>query len=163
MSHKKRMATDEVEADLPITPMLDMSFQLLAFFVMTFHPAPTEAQIALALPQLDGGGSAIPDISSDKPAKYIVHAECGDNGQIRKITLREDGAATDSKDLGTEVSQTYFSELKSVIAQLKGKPAKLTIEIDDKLLEAYVVGLIDHAIRAGFTDISPVPTDMKKR
>lgn len=164
MSHKKRLVTDEVEADLPITPMLDMSFQLLAFFVMTFHPAPTEAQIALALPQLDAGpGSAIPDISSDKPAKYIVHAESNETGQIRKITLREDGAATDSKDLGSEVSQTYFSELKTVIAQLKGKPAKLTIEIDDKLLEAYVVGLIDHAIRAGFTDISPVPTDGKKR
>ncbi len=36
---RRRQGTDFVEPDLPITPMLDMSFQLLAFFIMTFKPA----------------------------------------------------------------------------------------------------------------------------
>ena len=44
-----------MEPDLPITPMLDMSFQLLAFFIMTFKPADTEGQIALTLPKDEGG------------------------------------------------------------------------------------------------------------
>ena len=35
---RRRQGTDFVEPDLPITPMLDMSFQLLAFFIMTFKP-----------------------------------------------------------------------------------------------------------------------------
>ena len=40
MMKRKKKKPDYVEPDLPITPMLDMSFQLLAFFVMTFNPTP---------------------------------------------------------------------------------------------------------------------------
>ena len=39
--------------DMPIVPMLDMSFQLMSFFILTFHPMPSEAQIALALPKIE--------------------------------------------------------------------------------------------------------------
>ena len=35
---------------LNVTAMLDMAFQLLAFFVLTFKPPPAEAQIFLKLP-----------------------------------------------------------------------------------------------------------------
>ena len=34
---RRRQGTDFVEPDLPITPMLDMSFQLLAFFPAQPH------------------------------------------------------------------------------------------------------------------------------
>lgn len=46
--HHKRHAGSEVE--LNMAAMLDMAFQLLAFFVLTFRPAPTEGQLALNLP-----------------------------------------------------------------------------------------------------------------
>ncbi len=39
------------EVPLPITPMLDMAFQLLAFFIMTYNPADLEGQLDLGLPQ----------------------------------------------------------------------------------------------------------------
>src|SRR5947209_1976009 len=35
---------------LPITPMLDMAFQLLTFFIMTYHPSQLEGQVDLLLP-----------------------------------------------------------------------------------------------------------------
>ena len=163
MVRGKRMVSDLVEPDLPIIPMLDMSFQLLSFFILTFHPAPTEAQIALALPPAEqGGGASIPDPSSDKPTKYIVHVSATEGGRIGKMTLREDGAATEARDIGAGMD-SYMHELQSISKQLKGKPAKLTLEIDDKLLEEHVVGLIDHAIRAEFIDISPVPSNVKNR
>src|SRR4051812_15284330 len=38
------------EVPLPITPMLDMAFQLLAFFIMTYNPSDLEGQLDLALP-----------------------------------------------------------------------------------------------------------------
>jgi biopolymer transport protein ExbD len=158
------MVTDQVEADLPITPMLDMSFQLLAFFIMTFHPAPSEGQIAMSLPPQDlGGGVSAPDPTAEKPVKYIVQVVATETGTIKTITIREDGsAAAETKDLGADI-QNYFKELQTLTKQVSGKPAKLTLELDEKLLEAYVVQLIDHGIRAGFTDISPVPSDVKKR
>jgi hypothetical protein len=79
------------------------------------------------------------------------------------MTIREDGSAVaEAKEIGADPAN-YLKELKARIQELKGKPAKLTLEIDDKLLEAYVVQLIDLGIRADFTDISPVPSDVKKR
>ena len=47
----------EVRPDLPVTPTLDACFQLLAFFVLTFRPAPAEAQVTVHAPQ---EGSAAP-------------------------------------------------------------------------------------------------------
>jgi biopolymer transport protein ExbD len=165
MGRRHRVGTEQVEADLPITPMLDMSFQLLAFFIMTFHPAPTEAQIAMSLPPPDAGGSigAIPDPSADKPTKYIVRVIASDTGTIQSMSIREDASAiAEGKDLGANI-ETYFKELQAKVQEHKDQPVKLTLEIDDKLLESYVVQLIDHGIRAGFSDISPVPAEAKKR
>ena len=45
---KKKHLQGEVELNL--TAMLDMAFQLLAFFILTFKPAPTEGYIALRMP-----------------------------------------------------------------------------------------------------------------
>jgi biopolymer transport protein ExbD len=47
VAHKRRHAEEGegVNLSLVITPMLDMSFQLLAFFIMTYHPSDLEAHI----------------------------------------------------------------------------------------------------------------------
>ncbi len=37
------------EPDVPITPMLDMAFQLLTFFVLTYQPVPSEGQFVMNL------------------------------------------------------------------------------------------------------------------
>src|SRR6516164_148323 len=46
----RRKAEPGPEVELPITPMLDMAFQLLAFFILTYHPSALEGQVALAQP-----------------------------------------------------------------------------------------------------------------
>jgi biopolymer transport protein ExbD len=45
---RKRPQSEEVRLNL--AAMLDMAFQLLAFFILTFRPNPVEGQIALNLP-----------------------------------------------------------------------------------------------------------------
>jgi hypothetical protein len=57
----------------------------------------------------------------------------------------------------------YQAELQKRWDDQKGKPAKLTLEIGDGLLQEYVVNLLDIGVRIGFTDIAPVPMDAKKR
>ena len=47
--HRKHEAGPEVT--LPITPMLDMSFQLLFFFMATFNPTDPEGAQVLAIAQ----------------------------------------------------------------------------------------------------------------
>ena len=50
MSHRKKKHKKESGVELNLAAMLDMAFQLLAFFIMTFKPAPIEGQINLKLP-----------------------------------------------------------------------------------------------------------------
>src|SRR5262249_39330773 len=62
----RRLPEEEIVPDLPIIPMLDMSFQLLSFFILTFNPAPTEGQIAMTLPKEEGGsGVSMPSLADD--------------------------------------------------------------------------------------------------
>ena len=156
--NRRHTGTDFVEPDLPITPMLDMSFQLLAFFIMTFRPAPTEGQIAMTLPKEEGGEALVaPSPFDDKPVRYIVKVEADSGGQIKKMTLKEAGSADEPKDLGVKI-EAYRDELQKLLKANEGKPPpKLTLEIEPKLIQEYVVQLLDVGVRVGFTDIAPVP------
>ena len=163
MARRRRQGTDQVEPDLPITPMLDMSFQLLAFFIMTFKPAPTEGQIAMTLPKEEGGPTiSMPNPFEDKPTRYIIKVEANEQSQITRMTIQDAGTAViDAKDLVVDI-KSYMSELLKLADQHKAKPAKLTLEIDPQLMQEYVVQLLDHGVRAGFTDIAPVPLGARK-
>lgn len=178
MNRRRRHSNvDFVEPDLPITPMLDMSFQLLAFFIMTFKPTPTEGQIAMSLPPAQEGGPSanIPDITAEQPKKYVITVSAHEGGTIRGITFKEEGAAGEGgEDLGADVEKSLLPKLKGLYetekkridaAKAKGTtipPPKLTIAIGDKLLQAYVIQVFDAAVQAGYTDVAPVPIDKGK-
>jgi hypothetical protein len=176
---RRRKPTEHFEPDLPITPMLDMSFQLLAFFIMTFKPAPTEGQIAMSLPPAEEGNensSAPVDPFSVKPAKFAVRVVPDEDGAIAAMNIREEGAADPKgRDIGAD-AQAFLREAKTLYEADKARrdkiaasgqpappPPKLTLEIGDKLKQAFVVQLVDAGVQAGFTDIAPVPLDKSKR
>ncbi len=173
LSHtRKRQGTDHVEPDLPITPMLDMSFQLLAFFIMTFKPAPTEGQIALTLPKDEGSAnpqSTPSPVDEAKPKLYIVRVTATGDGSIEKMTIMDSEAPDQGEEIkaaaGKDQVEAYHAALAKRSAQLEKdkRPGKITLELSEQLLQAYVVQLVDQGIRAGFSDISPVPIDPKKR
>jgi biopolymer transport protein ExbD len=47
---RKRKRRSQGEVELNLAAMLDMAFQLLAFFCLTYQPMPIEGQISLRLP-----------------------------------------------------------------------------------------------------------------
>lgn len=47
---KKRRRRQQGDVELNLAAMLDMAFQLLTFFILTFKPAPIEGQVSLRLP-----------------------------------------------------------------------------------------------------------------
>ena len=162
MSRRHQQATDSVEPDLPITPMLDMSFQLLAFFIMTFKPAPTEGQIAMTLPKQEGGTSiTMPSPADEKPVRFVVRVTATPEGKIAGMTLTEAESAKAATDLKAD-TRLLLSELKKSFEQNGGR-AKLTFELDPKLLQEHVVALIDAAYGAGFSDIAPIPMNPDDR
>src|ERR1700739_4364734 len=50
MSGKRNKSEAAPEVAIPITPMLDMAFQLLTFFIFTYNPSALEGQMELAMP-----------------------------------------------------------------------------------------------------------------
>jgi hypothetical protein len=86
-----------------------------------------------------------------------------DEGKIANINLRGEGLPVAGLDFKADVA-AYRDKLKELAAKHdKDKPAALTLELPDKLLQAYVVQLVDTAVRSGFEDVSPVPIDKSKR
>ena len=48
--HRQRRHRSPGNVELNLAAMLDMAFQLLAFFILTFKPSPVEGQLALNMP-----------------------------------------------------------------------------------------------------------------
>jgi biopolymer transport protein ExbD len=47
---RRRKRRSQPDVELNLAAMLDMAFQLLTFFILTFRPSPIEGQISLRLP-----------------------------------------------------------------------------------------------------------------
>jgi biopolymer transport protein ExbD len=50
MGRRRRKRRSQEGVELNLAAMLDMAFQLLTFFILTFRPAPVEGQISLRMP-----------------------------------------------------------------------------------------------------------------
>lgn len=156
MAHARKKQDEPLEVNLPITPMLDMTFQLLTFFIFTFRPQAMEGKLDLTLPAA-GEGKAVdiskidvtkpPDTDVPLPSELevLVRADHGENrGAISEIKV---------KSLGTEVIvqglDGLTKHLESVRKDLSNKDdIKLTPEASLKY--DYVVKLMDACKKAGF-------------
>src|SRR5581483_5651250 len=59
----KRNKSDsmDVEINKVITPMLDMAFQIFAFFIVIYHPSQLEGQLLLSLTEVAQAKAAKPE------------------------------------------------------------------------------------------------------
>lgn len=98
MFHRRRRnAHGEVELNL--AAMLDMAFQLLTFFILTFRPAPIEGQVSLHLPppqpvtNVKSGQSAGANTSNTNPVQglnsLVISAFATPSGQLATMALGE--------------------------------------------------------------------------
>jgi biopolymer transport protein ExbD len=103
--------------DVPITPMLDMAFQLLTFFVLTYKPAPAEVQFGMKLLPAQPATSITAEAPSDKPSDNLPVSlrtlptilRAGDGGRLSQIMVGETAIPTDSKALEKELDK-YFQD-----------------------------------------------------
>ena len=76
---RRRRVRAQSEVELNLASMLDMAFQLLAFFILTFHPSPIEGQLSLHLPP----AVPITNVATDK----VDTAQAADAGATTAKTL----------------------------------------------------------------------------
>jgi biopolymer transport protein ExbD len=103
--------------EVPITPMLDMAFQLLTFFVLTYKPAPSEGQFVMNLLPPQPATAISAEAPSDKPSDTLPATlrtlptvlKAGPGGRLDQIVVGETPLATDTKALEAELDK-YLSD-----------------------------------------------------
>src|SRR5689334_11646917 len=85
-----------------VTPMLDMAFQILAFFVFTYSPSAVEGQFPIALAQGEQGGDApskpdekvaTEEVTELKPTLF-VEARAKEKGKLGSLRIRTPSGVT---------------------------------------------------------------------
>ena len=162
MRRKRRHESPGTEPDLPITPMLDMSFKLMAFFILTFRPVPTEGQLALILPNLGQGPPSLAPPLEEKPDSYIVTVS-PTGGVPSDVTLLKDGDTEGqtfkkSPQSETKAMDDLYAALKQIVVEQKAAKRKvptLDFQFGDQVRYQFVIKMLDDAKLAGFEKISP--------
>src|SRR5262245_26085696 len=105
---RRRTPDAPIQIVLPITPMLDMSFQLLAFFVMTFRVlGPAEGELDMYLPKAGEAKAKVPDavdlsktsdadIDQSSDLTVVIEAAGGDIG---KLLIKDKAASRPVEDV----------------------------------------------------------------
>ncbi len=146
---RKTATTDDVP--FPVTPMLDMAFQLLAFFILTFQPPSSETRIDLylpaapvALPTRPGGDrpSAAEELGLE--TDLVVRARADAGGRLAALSLA-----------GTPVPspERLGERLREYVGLLESQPIRVRLVADDTLSYEEAARLIGQMNLAGVSSI----------
>jgi biopolymer transport protein ExbD len=140
--------------ELPIVPLLDISFQLKFFLVITFRVGGPEGQFALSLPT---GGPAGPTIAAVRsqanegvnlPSEVVVSVRTEADQRLNLI-IRDGARIMEARD---------SSELAERLTKVRAEPAldrtSLKIDADGQVKYLRLIEVLDACQRAGFDNIS---------
>ncbi len=151
---KRNRTTATVELNL--TAMLDMAFQLLAFFILTFRTAPNEGQVVFNLPPaaplkntttLDLGGEHSLDSPPQGADTLVVRLHGGQSGRIEQLAIG---------DRNLPSLDRLKTELLADIANPKTNFGQVILQIDSNVRYENVMQVIDLCRRAKYCDGRPL-------
>ena len=182
MSKKKHIASASgggVNLSYIITPFLDMSFQLLAFFIMTYHPSALEGHIdGKLVPPTDIATKAKmpvpmndlpPDSDPDSAETLLVKIKAVGKGQTdgnrhdgepSQILLKQpqDAQPLPISDATDATLADGLKKLDVVLRQILKQPgavkSNIKIDGDGDLRHMYVMQVYDVCKLAGYQNIS---------
>ncbi len=154
LGKKKKKQKRSSDVDIPITPMLDMAFQLLTFFILTYTPSPQETSFAMnlvpaqAATKLDAQMSSDAASNADLPASLRTldtGLRAAEGGRLGRISLGEnaiDGMAA------------FEKELTSILSDKDLAFDQALIRVDPRLHFSEVMKVIDIYAKLKITKIS---------
>jgi biopolymer transport protein ExbD len=165
MARNKPSTSSGIQPNLPITPMLDMAFQLLFFFVVTYNPADFEGQMDLALPSDKATQAKKPDdvrpdinpsttieIPADVTVTVTASLDPANYGLMRTLQYQ---TRTESEKKADNLPDLK-KQLIELWTKVENKEA-IKLQGHDKLKWSEVIRVMDTIREAGFQNISFVP------
>lgn len=116
MARRKKADGGSDEVELNLAAMLDMAFQLLTFFILTFKPPPPEGQVNVRLPKPDPivvKGNV--DLGKDRQAQ---EGEVPKGVETLVINLFND---MESKDKGKAIAYAVGDAQMGTVDQLRNR------------------------------------------
>jgi biopolymer transport protein ExbD len=167
------------KVQVPITPMLDMTFQLLFFFLLNYHPTAAEGQMDLALPtekpKVSSTNTSSPvekalgdELDEPPEVTVIIKSVQGDDsersGQISAISVQLKEAATAIEVPEGGSVRDLMKALQDHLAKVRetvGNKTDIMMKGERKLKWQYVVKVRDACEKAGFTNAHfAAPSDL---
>ncbi|HBA86145.1 MAG TPA: hypothetical protein DCZ95_18845 [Verrucomicrobia bacterium] len=133
MARKKRKV-DMPPADLPMTPMIDVVFQLLIYFLVTIHPVDVVTHLDVFRPS--------PEAKKDKPDTPP---------KMIRVTIFSDGFSINERPVD-------LAELDKLLVKLAGIDKTQTILIMATALSPHekLVQVLDMCAKSGLVNLSVV-------
>lgn len=126
--------SDPEEIKINMTAMIDIVFQLLVFFIMTFKVVAMEGDFNIKMPLASESADSLDE---ELPDLITVRLDAGENGNISSITV-------DDSEILREA--TMFSDLTSIVEE------RLAAEGDpEQSAETEVEFDIDYNLKYSFT------------
>jgi biopolymer transport protein ExbD len=147
------------EVVLAITPMLDLTFQLLFFFIVNYHPSALEGQMDMALPahsenkadKQENVQLANENTMQELPADLTILLKTQNGGEqtgmITQIVVRDrSGDTYVAVDDKFEALQKHLEKVKETLTNKED----IKIEGESRLKWFYIVKVMDVCKKAGF-------------
>lgn len=146
--------------ELPVTPMLDMTFQLLAFFILTYHPSAVEGQMEFSLPS--AASSPQPLVETPLPPAGIDPLD--EKSQLTVVLKAQHDGVHDGvlstvlvqSSSGVEVALPGLAELSRYLQERRvagDTRDAIQLQAESQLKYAWVTGAMDACLKAGFKQV----------
>jgi biopolymer transport protein ExbD len=154
---RNRRARQQGEVELNLAAMLDMAFQLLAFFILTFRPSPVEGQIILRLPppspvvDPQAKEKAGSDLSNENPPIGVetltISAFSNDQGRIDTLTV---GSVPVKGVAGLD------THLKRILTDEANTFEQIIVQVGSKLRYEELMSVVDVCTRQKLANGEPI-------
>ena len=173
---RRRRQRQQGTVEMNLAAMLDMAFQLLTFFILTFRPAPIEGQLALNLPPPvpltnveSSQGEGIGNVLAMETLHLHVIADA--RGDVQEIKVEANTVAEGRFD--EAVVKRLDRKLKSLFSVQQIPFDRVQIAVDGRLRYGELMKIIDvchhqqlpdgtNMKRISFTEVKSDPTTESK-
>ncbi len=138
---------DETKVELQMTPMIDVVFQLLVFFLFSFKIVPTEGEIGVNMPPMTAGAKPKSD-EIEISEKVKIKLRASEDGALIAILVGEN-------EIGDNL-QALTQVLRDSVVGPTGKSddAEVEIDADRHLLYHFLIRTTNAIQRAGIKKIN---------
>ncbi len=162
MRRRRRRGRSKHEVELNLAAMLDMAFQLLAFFILTFRPSPVEGELALNLPP--PRAIAAP-IDSNQPAEgaggpvvetsFMIGVRADGEGHVAGVQLDFGGMAFTGP--ANEANLKYLDgRLRDIFSAQSEEYDQVVVSVDPDLRFDELMKIVDVCLKQKMPNGKPL-------